>query len=176
MRIHFVQPCVHSLVHLPCEVLCLGPPVCSSQWTLEQTIGNLGEEIKQHSNPFANLSQCGIRCARVNALKALIPDLDLEGSPHQPLPRSLKDLGDGFVLLHARKETAHPLRECEADVLREILPTASRETEICVRRWAKLCIPTGQNCYSSWKEKQKPLDRRRTVCNVKVSQMFTILT
>jgi len=175
-RIHFVRLCVHSLVHLPREVLRLGPPVCSSQWTLERTIGNLGEEIKQHSNPFANLSQRGIRRARVNALKALIPDLDLEGSPHQPLPRGSKDLGDGFVLLRAREETAHPLRECEADALREILPTVSRETEIRVRRWEKLRIPTGQNCYSSWKEKQKPLDRRRTARNVKVSQTFTILT
>ncbi|KAI9433273.1 hypothetical protein H4582DRAFT_1766398, partial [Lactarius indigo] len=25
-------------------------------------------------------------------------------------------------------------------------------------RWAKLQIPTGQNCYSAWKEKQKPLE------------------
>jgi len=171
-----MQPCVHSLVHLLHKVLCLGPPVCSSQWMPEQTIRNLEEEIKQHSNPFANLSQHRIRHARVNALKALIPDLNLKGSSHQPLPRGLKDLGDGFVLLHARKETVHPLREYEADALCEILPTASRETEICVRRWAKLCIPTGQNCYSFWKEKQKPLNRCRTACNVKVSQMFTILT
>src|SRR5712672_2495659 len=56
-QIHFVRPCLHSLVHLPTEVVRFGPPLCSSQWTLERTIGNLGEEIKQHSNPFANLSQ-----------------------------------------------------------------------------------------------------------------------
>jgi hypothetical protein len=60
-RIHFVRPCIHSMVHLPCKVLRIGPPVCSSQWMLEWTIGNLGEEIKQPSNPFANLSQRGIR-------------------------------------------------------------------------------------------------------------------
>jgi hypothetical protein len=170
-----MQPCVHSLVHLPRKVLHLRPPVCSSQWMLKQTIRNLGEEIKQHSNPFANLSQHGIRRIRVNALKVLISDLDLEGSPHQPLPCSLKDLGGGFVLLCACEETVHPLRECEADALHKILPTASRETEIHMRRWAKLHIPTGQNCYSSWKEKQKPLNRHRTARNVKVSQMFTIL-
>jgi hypothetical protein len=56
-QIHFVRPCLHSVVHLPREVTHLGPPICSSQWMLEQTIGNLGEEIKLHSNPFANLSQ-----------------------------------------------------------------------------------------------------------------------
>jgi hypothetical protein len=56
-RIHFVCLCMHSLVHLLHEVLWIGPPICSSQWTLERTIGNLGWEIKQDSNPFANLSQ-----------------------------------------------------------------------------------------------------------------------
>ncbi|KAH9016017.1 hypothetical protein EDB84DRAFT_1252809, partial [Lactarius hengduanensis] len=37
-----------------------------------------------------------------------------------------------------------------------------------VRRWARLRILTGQNCYSAWKEKQKPLEKRRTTRNVKV--------
>ena len=73
-QIHFVRPCLHSLIHVPREVICICPPVCLSQWTLEQTIENLGEEIKQHSNTFTNLSQCGIRHARVNALKAMISD------------------------------------------------------------------------------------------------------
>jgi hypothetical protein len=106
---------VHSLVHLPREVLRLGPPVCSSQWTLERTIGNLGKEIKQHSNPFANLSQRGIRHARVNALKALIPDLEPDRMEKKDLPRGSKDLGEGFVLLHAREGEPRPLRDCEAD-------------------------------------------------------------
>jgi len=75
-HIHFVRPCMHTLVHLPCEVLRIGPPICSSQWTLKRTIGNLGEEIKQHSNPFANLSQRGTRHACVNALMAIIPDIE----------------------------------------------------------------------------------------------------
>ena len=34
--------------------------------------------------------------------------------------------------------------------------------------WAKLRLPTGQNCYSAWKEKEKPLEKRRTARNVKV--------
>ncbi len=120
-RIHFVRPCIHSLLHLPREVVRLGPPVCSSQWTLERTIGNLGEEIKQHSNPFANLSQRGIRRAQVNALKAMIPDLD-EDRGHS-LPRGSKDLGDGFVLLQARDTNPYTLRDCEADALRDLLPS-----------------------------------------------------
>lgn len=59
-RVHFVRPCLHSILHLPREVVRLGPLICSSQWTLERTIGNLGEEVKQHSDPFTNLSQRGI--------------------------------------------------------------------------------------------------------------------
>ncbi|KAH9992906.1 hypothetical protein BJV77DRAFT_920539, partial [Russula vinacea] len=35
-------------------------------------------------------------------------------------------------------------------------------------RWARLRIPTGQICYSSWKELQKPLEKRRTARMVKV--------
>ncbi|KAH8980248.1 hypothetical protein EDB86DRAFT_2813862 [Lactarius hatsudake] len=163
-RLHFVRPCLHSLLHLPRKVVRLGPPVCSSQWTLERTIGNLGEEIKQHSNPFANLSQRGIRRARVNALKAMIPDLDED--QRRSLPRGSKDLGGGFVLLRARDATPHPLRDNEVRALRELLP--STPPRVSVRRWARLRIPTGQNCYSAWKEKQKPLEKRRTARNVKL--------
>src|SRR6266581_6257523 len=135
-HIHFVRPCLHTLVHLPREILRIGPPICSSQWTLERTIGNLGEEIKQHSNPFANLLQRGIRRARVNALKVMIPDLDED--QRRSLPRGSKDLGDGFVLLRARDATPRPLRENEARALRELLP--STPPGVSVRRWAKLRI------------------------------------
>jgi hypothetical protein len=63
-------------------------------------IGNLGEEIKQHSNPFANLSQHGIRHARVNALKAMIPDLE-QSKATEDLPRGAINLGNGYILLCA---------------------------------------------------------------------------
>ena len=166
-RIHFVRPCLHSVVHLPSEVIRVGPPICSSQWTLECTIGNLGEEIKQHSNPFANLSQCGIRRAHVNALKAMVPDLE-NINPESNLPCGAIDLGDGYVLLHAREAKLHALRDCEAEALRQALRIASMGEVILVRRWAKLGIPTGQKCNSAWKELNKPLEKRQTACNVKV--------
>ena len=156
------------MVHLPREVLRIGPPVCSSQWTLERTIGNLGEEIKQPSNPFANLSQRGIRRMRVNALKALIPDLAPDRNDANYLPRGARDLGDNFILLRAREKVPGPLRDCEAIALRDFLPGSQLEDKICVRRWAKLRLPTGQNCYSAWKETQKPIEKRRTAHNVKV--------
>jgi len=170
-RIHFVRPCLHSVVHLPREVTRLGPPICSSQWTLERTIGNLGEEIKQHSNPFANLSQRGIRRARINALKAMIPDLDPDGSSNAALPHGSRDIGEGFVFLRAREDDPRPLRDCEAAALREYLNLPPSDAAISVRRWAKLRIPTGQNCYSAWKEMEKPLELRRTARNTKVSHI-----
>ena len=159
-RIHFVWPCIHSLMHLPREVVRIGPPICSSQWTLECTIGNLGEEIKQHSNPFANLLQHGIRRARINALKAMMPNLDIDGSTEEDLPQGCKDVGQGYLLLRAREEEARPLRDCEAKALRDFLDIPADTTEIRVRRWAKLHILTGQNCYSAWKELEKPLEKR----------------
>ena len=44
-RLHFCRQSIHALLHLAPEVTRLGPPICSSQWTMECTIGNLGEEI-----------------------------------------------------------------------------------------------------------------------------------
>lgn len=172
-RIHFVRPCIHSVAHLPREVIRLGPPVCSSQWTLERTIGNLGEEINQPSNPYANLSQRGIRRARVNTVKILFPDLAPDRKDVNSLPRGAKDLGDEFVLLRAREKVPGPLRDCEADAWRDFLPGSQMEDDIYVRRWAKLRIPTGQVCYSAWKETQRPIEKRRTARNVKVC--FTLL-
>jgi hypothetical protein len=65
---------------------------------MEWTIGNLREEIKQPTKPSVNLSQHGLQCSQVNALKAIIPDLDPDSDA---LSRGSIDLGDGFILLRA---------------------------------------------------------------------------
>jgi len=96
-------------VHLPRKVLHLSPPICFSQWTLEQTIRNLEEEIKQPSNPFANLSQCRIRHAQVNTLKALISDLAPDRNDANHLPHGARDLRDNFILLCAQEKVSGPL-------------------------------------------------------------------
>ncbi|KIM73012.1 hypothetical protein PILCRDRAFT_81467 [Piloderma croceum F 1598] len=103
-RIHFCRPCIHALPHLAPEVVRIGPGAYSTQWTMERSISNLGEEIKQPSKPFANLSQRGILRSQVNALKAMIPDLE---PIVIKLPRGAKELGGDFMLLRARDETAH---------------------------------------------------------------------
>ncbi|KAF8583614.1 hypothetical protein K439DRAFT_1647178 [Ramaria rubella] len=106
--LHFVRPCIHALLHLGLEVPQLGPPC------------NLGEEIRQPSNPFANLSQRGVQHRQINALKALIPGL--EDSEDSSVPRRLIDLGGvkvarwacvwfptGQVARSAWKESQKPL-------------------------------------------------------------------
>ncbi|KAJ7032353.1 hypothetical protein C8F04DRAFT_1358364 [Mycena alexandri] len=60
-RIHFVRQSVHNLPHLGPETIRVGPPGLHAQWTIERTIGNLGQEIKSHSQPYANLSERGLR-------------------------------------------------------------------------------------------------------------------
>ncbi|KAF8576405.1 hypothetical protein K439DRAFT_1229639, partial [Ramaria rubella] len=59
-RLHLVWPCIHALLHLGLEVPCLGPPMLYLTWTMECMIGNLGEELKLHSNPCANLLEHGL--------------------------------------------------------------------------------------------------------------------
>ncbi|KIM56274.1 hypothetical protein SCLCIDRAFT_133017, partial [Scleroderma citrinum Foug A] len=71
-RIHFVQPCIHQVTHLVSEAIHKGPPICYAQWTMEHTIGNLGEQIRQPSKPFANLSHEGVQWCQVNSLLSIM--------------------------------------------------------------------------------------------------------
>ena len=98
-HLHFCRQSIHALLHLTRKVTRIGPPICSSQWTIEHTIRNLGEEVQQPSNPYTNLSQCGLLKCQMNTLTAMIPDL----SPPPPsLPRGATDLGQGYVPLCAQ--------------------------------------------------------------------------
>jgi hypothetical protein len=143
---------------------------------MERTIGNLGEEIRQPSNPYANLSQRGLLRCQVNALTAMIPDL---GPPPPSLPRGAIDLGqpEGYVLLRAQDRYDRLMRPREADALLRYLGSAAAEgssvnsdSDWCpkVTRWARLRLPNGQVARSRWKESLKPLGKLRTARNVKV--------
>jgi hypothetical protein len=165
-RLHFCRPSLHALPHLAPETTRIGPPCYYTQWTMERTIGNLGEEIKQPSNPYANLSQRGIRRAQVNALKAMIPDLEPDTTR---LPRGAMDLGDGFILLRARDDTPQVINGKAGEVIRLYMEHIDEEESEGglepwsprVTRWARLRLPNGQIARSSWKEKLKPLERWR---------------
>jgi len=170
-RIHFVRPCVHTASHFAPETTHVGPGIIVSQWALERTIGNLGEEIKQHRDPYTNISEQGVRRCQVNALKAIVPDLE---PVNNSLPRGSEDLGSGFILLRARDRVdrkvsnLHELHAIQTYLERNgcILPES---WEPRVRRWACVRLPNGQVARSSWKESLKRIDRLRISRNLKVS-------
>jgi hypothetical protein len=169
-RLHFVRQSIHAVTHLAPEVLRLGPPACTSQWTMERTIGNLGQEIRQPSNPYANLSQRGLLRSQINALKAMVPDLD----PLPPtVPQGGKDCGDGYVLLRA-------MRPCEKQAFAAYLNDThalqvADDWSPGIARWARLRLPNGQVARSSWKEQLKPLQKVRMARNVMVCIFFVLI-
>ena len=143
-RLHFLRQCIHILVHIAPETFWVGPSCLYSQWTMERTIGNLGDEIRQHSNPFANLSEIALRRCRVYAVTAMIPGLDCAKGP----PRGSIDLGGGYRLLRTMDTAARSIspEEEEAiitffDKLGENIPS---EWKPQVVKWAHLQLPNGQ--------------------------------
>jgi hypothetical protein len=168
-RLHFVRQSIHALTHLGPEAFRIGPAACSSQWTMERTIGNLGREIRQPSNPFANLSQRGLLRCQINVIKAMVPDLQ---RPTTNLPQGAKEIGDGYILLRARDRTHRPMRDCETLALGNYLESIAMSLDgNCspnIVRWARLRLPNKQIARSSWKEKLKPLTKLRMARNVKV--------
>ena len=167
-RLHFVRPCIHTARHMAQEVARVGPGICSSQWTIERTIGNLGEEVKQPSNPFANLAQRGLYRSQTNALCSMWPDLD---PSENILPKGAIDLGSSYVLLRAMDRTSRPVNGADADAINLFLEEAGmeiREQIPCITRWARLRLPNGQIARSAWKEHCKPLEKVRMARNVKV--------
>ncbi|KAJ7092934.1 hypothetical protein B0H15DRAFT_777192 [Mycena belliarum] len=165
-RLHFCRQSVHGLLHTVPETIRVGPGGYRSQWTMERTIGNLGEEIKQHSTPYANLSQRAIRRCQTNALKVMIPDLE----PEKGLPAGSEDLGNGFVLLRARDEYRQVIEGAYGDAIIKYLETegdlaATEGWKPRVARWARLRLPNGQIIRSVWKESR--LAKVRIARNIK---------
>ncbi|KAG1859452.1 hypothetical protein C8R48DRAFT_673988 [Suillus tomentosus] len=140
-RIHFIRPCVHQTNHLVADTIRKGPPICYAQWTMERTIGNLGQEICQPSRPYANLSQEGLPIAAI-------------------------DSGDGFALLRKCDRYAFSPVGGAAQAILDYLGDGSALPRI--KRWARLLLPNGQIAWSVWRETLKPLDQTRTSRNVKI--------
>jgi hypothetical protein len=170
-RLHFVRQSIHALTHLGTEVVRVGPPIISSQWVMERTIGNLGEEIRQPSNPYANLSERGLQRCQVNTLKAMIPDLEVE-KPN--IPKGGQDIGKGYVLLRAKDKSWYKFSEYELAALRKANTSYLLGDYLAVHRWARLRLPNGQVARSLWKESLKPLTKTRMSRNVKVCKCIVI--
>jgi len=129
---------------------------------MEHTISNIGEEVNQEPNPIANLSECGLHGAQVNALKSIIPGLDRSKDNH---PRGSMDLGDQYLLLWARDESAHSIDGEAGRLIWVYIENAECEQgnvphndwEPKIMRWARLRLPNGQIACSAWKEDQKAM-------------------
>lgn len=162
-HIPFIRPCVHIMCHLASEAACVGSPICSSQWTMERTIGNLSQEICQLSDPFSNLAQQGIRHYQVNTLKAMIPQLD---PPDDTNLCASADLGNNYVLLLKRDRYPVRVLGAEARVIAEYLEQPNPPKIHC---WACLHLPNGQIAHLEYQELQKVPEEIQMARNVKVS-------
>ncbi|KIK17012.1 hypothetical protein PISMIDRAFT_112278, partial [Pisolithus microcarpus 441] len=162
-RLHFVRPCVHQVLHLVTEAMHKGPPICYAQWTMERTIGNLGQEIRQPSKPYENLAEEGVRRSRVNALLAVMPELDDETKGH---PMGSVDLGGGYVLLRKRDKRPWLPTGKEARAISDF--TGWDQSLHRFKRWARLRLPNGQIMRSLWREQFKSSTQIRISRNVKV--------
>lgn len=169
-RLQFIRPCVHQTSHLAPETIQKGPPICYAQWTMERTIGNLGQEIRQPSNPYANLSKEGLRRCQVNTLLSVIPELD---EAPKGLSNGAVDIKDGYALLHKHDRYAtYPVGD-HAVAFANFLGNGQVVPRI--RRWAQLLLPNGQIARSRWREELKPLEKTRMSRNVKVCFVYKLV-
>ncbi|KAJ3861580.1 hypothetical protein EV359DRAFT_74615 [Lentinula novae-zelandiae] len=162
-RLHFCRPCVHTVgAHAVSEIIRLGPGAYSTQFAMERTIGDLGQEVKQPSNPFANLAQRALRRAQVNALKIILPEVDSDTG--YMLPKGAIDLGEGRVLLRPRERKLYQAEFKEGDLLMNQFGSSY------VRRWGRFRLPNGQIARSLYVEqeifkKRKPRNTRNIKSN-----------
>lgn len=176
-RLHFLRQSVHATTHIILEITRLGPGTLYTQWTLENYIGNITREIKQHNTPYANVSQRALRRCQVNSLKAMIPAL----ADNPVLPRGAIDLGDGFVLLRALDTHSRGVSPAEGVAIHIYLDHAGAPHPgwvPLVRRWARLRLPHGQIARTAWKECHLEMRGRqpRRARMVKVSQLAYTVT
>jgi len=112
---------------------------------MECTIGNLGEEIHLHSDPYANLTQRIINRSRVNALKNMLPDLFPD---NKQLPQGALDIGSNYVLLgpwelHQLDKSVFPALERFAGSQDWRIKGGLGEL-LSIHRFARLLLPNGQ--------------------------------
>lgn len=168
-RIHFVRQSIHLLTHIANETFRVGPLACYAQWTLETAIGNLGREIRQDRDMFANLAQRAVLRAQTNSMQARFPDIQLEVGGNDATRVSSRartfDGYDGYAFLPRCEQYLSPLADDEHDALKiywlaQSWPNADTwPSAVC--RWAKIQLPNGQRARSVWQEKNIKTKTRR---------------
>ncbi len=176
-RLHFVRPVIHHLWHIPDQIVLNGSLIVRTQLPMERMIGQFGGELKQPSNPYANLSQRAARRMKINTAQAMMPSLDRAEQRALGLPRGAEPIGDGYVFLRALERSRSSLRPVEARAFFDYF----MRTDPCrvegetrwtyrtsLRRWARVRLPNGQVARCAWKEHRKALCRLRMARCVKV--------
>lgn len=167
-RLHFCRPWLHTLLHAAPEIARVGPGAYGSQYTMERAVGDLGRDIRQPSNPFANLCQIALRRSQINALKTICPELD----PDAKLRNIGDDIGGGYFLLAPRERYPSNLHGGpEWITIHTQFPHMKG-----VRQWGRLTLPNGQIARSLYSETQRKgkAENTRVTRNVKVSVCYSI--
>jgi hypothetical protein len=150
-RLHFVCQSIHAIVHLTLETVYIGPGVYIQQWTLECTIGSLGQEIKQPSNPFANIVSYRLRRSQVNAIKVIIPDFNKTNAQSPSSPTNPQ--GD-YVLLWPKDRNTYLLSGAYANAFHEFMcsmvQTLAEDWTPKIIQWARLHLPNQQVSRLLW--------------------------
>ena len=134
----------------------IGPLACYVQWTPKTTIGNLGHEIRQNHNLYANLTQRAVIHVQVNSLCAQFPWIRFEMVRGSTRSTNMHEFDGGYVFLPCCKEFPSPLSEDELAALMTFWrekdwPNADAwPNTVC--RWAKVHLPNGQDARLVWYE------------------------
>ncbi|EGO01832.1 hypothetical protein SERLA73DRAFT_158986 [Serpula lacrymans var. lacrymans S7.3] len=80
----------------------------------------------------------------------MIPDLE----PDSPPPHGSINLDNGYVLLQKREQTPKAIHLCEVVTLNSYCQQFGLQfqPQDCVRKWARLALPSGQIARSAWGE------------------------
>ncbi|KIK35336.1 hypothetical protein CY34DRAFT_96273, partial [Suillus luteus UH-Slu-Lm8-n1] len=136
--IHFVRESIHAIDHYGNEVETKGPLICASQWTMECTIGNLVEEIRQPSLTHI---------AQINALKSIIPSLDTSNT--KCLPCFAKDLSSGYALLRCQDLTSCTTTVHGGWAIRDYIERACPNSpSFCMMHYS--CMSVGSSTAPKW--------------------------
>jgi hypothetical protein len=166
-RIHFIHQSIHLLTHIASETVRVGPLACYAQWTLETAIGNLGREIRQDCDMFANLAQRAVLHAQTNLLQACFPDvqLNLGDIDTSPFPANAR-IFDGYVgYAFLPRSEAYPspiVEDTERRAMMAYWHAQNWPNAVC--RWAKLQLPNGQKARSVWYETSVTTKLHRSLC------------
>ncbi|KAF9526301.1 hypothetical protein CPB83DRAFT_870512 [Crepidotus variabilis] len=166
-RLQFTRPVLHSTLHVAPEISRVGNGSNISQYTMERMIGNLGQGIRQPSNPFANLCHLALRKSQLNALKVIYPELDHHSQ--DSLPRYSVNVGGGYIFLRPRDRRARGWDLNDPQLL------AIQNSDFCnsarYQRWGRLRLPNFQVARSLFSESQRPSKRQQ---NARVTRNLII--